>query len=62
MKPAKMALVLFLGLVPAAVAQPEFMAVPAFFDLNKLVHLLLVLGQRETDFGVVEDIGHLIGD
>src|SRR3954451_23257710 len=34
----------------------------AFFDLNKLVHLLLILGQRETDFGVVQDVGHLIGD
>src|ERR1051325_2447183 len=34
----------------------------SFFDLNKLVDLLLIFGQRETDFGVVEDVGHLIGD
>ena len=34
----------------------------ALLDRDQLVDLLLVLGDREPHLGVVEDIGHLVGD
>ena len=34
----------------------------AVLDLEQLVDLLLVLDHREAHVGVVEDVGHLVGD